>query len=165
MLKGNWFEPNLQGIMFHVNLQGCICLLIDLFVSWFLDWFICLSIYWFKCVFIDLFSCWLIYLSIDRFTYLADLFIHVCIHYHLLTHLFIFMISYVYIYISIHKRQDVKHPSEICCSHLPSLNFFHASNDHLFTRPTKVENYAKEKPDPRLLTLEFLPPNLVVFII
>ena len=21
--KGKWFEPNLQGIMFHVNLQGC----------------------------------------------------------------------------------------------------------------------------------------------
>lgn len=74
-------------------------------------------------------------------------------------------LSYVCVYIYIHnKRQDVQHPSEICCSPLPSLNFFHASNDHLFTRPTKVENYAKEKPDPRLLTLEFLPPN-VVFII
>ena len=22
--KGKWSEPNLQGIMFHVNLQGCI---------------------------------------------------------------------------------------------------------------------------------------------
>lgn len=74
------------------------------------------------------------------------------------------MYAYIYIYITRDKMYSI-HLLEICCSPLPSLNFFHASNDHLFTRPTKVENYAKEKPDPRLLTLEFLPPNLVVFII
>ena len=74
---------------------------------------------------------------------------------------------YIYTYLSTRDKMYSIHLLEICCSPFAiSELFFNASNDHLFTGgPTKVENYAKEKPDPKPLALEFLPPKSVVFII